>query len=246
MSGPIELSVVIPMLNEADNVQLLWEELDAALARIALRTEIIFVDDGSTDATAGAVRAVMKSDPRVRLLRFEANAGLTAAFHAGYGAARGEIVVTIDADLQNDPRDIERLLAALKDADAAVGYRRRRHDRWRKRIASRIANAVRNRLTGEDIRDSACSLRAMRRECLAAIPPYSGMHRFVPTLLRMAGFRVVEVPVSHRPRHLGRSKFGVWDRAVPAFVDLLVVRWMMRRTFRGQSRDVTQGEDDIG
>jgi glycosyltransferase involved in cell wall biosynthesis len=229
------------MLNEAENVQLLWEELDAVLARIGRRAEIIFVDDGSTDGTADAVRAVMKHDPRVRLLRFEANAGLTAAFHAGYAAACAPVVVTIDADLQNDPRDIEPLLAALDGADAAVGYRRQRHDRWRKRVASRIANAVRNRLTGETIRDSACSLRVMRRECLAAIPPYSGMHRFVPTLLRMAGFRVVEVPVHHRARHMGRSKFGIWDRALPAFVDLLVVRWMMRRTFRAQARE--EGRD---
>ncbi len=246
MSQDLELSVVVPMLNEAENVTLLWEELDVELTRLGRRAEIIFVDDGSTDATAEAVRAVMKRDPRVRLLRFEANAGLTAAFHAGYAATRAPIVITIDADLQNDPRDIEALLAALEHADAAVGYRRQRHDRWRKRVASRVANAVRNALTGEDIRDSACSLRAVRRECLAALPPYSGMHRFVPTLLRMAGFRVVEVPVHHRPRHLGRSKFGIWDRAVPAFVDLLVVRWMMRRTFRGQARDVSRLEDDIG
>jgi glycosyltransferase involved in cell wall biosynthesis len=247
VSRDLELSVIVPMLNEAENVPLLWEELHAELAKLGRRTEIIFVDDGSTDGTADAVRAVMKNDPRVRLLYFESNAGLTAAFHAGYAAARAPIIVTIDADLQNDPRDIEPLLAALENADAAVGYRRARHDRWRKRIASRIANAVRNRLTGEDIRDSACSLRAMRRECVGAIPPYSGMHRFVPTLLRMAGYRVVEVPVRHRARHLGRSKFGIWDRAVPAFVDLLVVRWMMRRTFRGQARDVTPpgwAEDD--
>jgi glycosyltransferase involved in cell wall biosynthesis len=245
VSGALELSVIVPMFNEADNIQLLWEELDAVLAKLGLRTEIIYVDDGSTDRTVDAVRSVMKSDPRVRLLRFEANAGLTAAFHAGYAAARAPIVVTIDADLQNDPRDIEALLKALENADAAVGYRRQRHDRWRKRMASRIANFVRNRLTGENIRDSACSLRAMRRECLAALPPYSGMHRFVPTLLRIAGFRVVEVPVDHRARHLGQSKFGIWDRALPAFVDLLVVRWMMRRTFRSRARDVTQ-EDELG
>ena len=246
MSDALELSVVIPMFNEADNVQLLWEELDAVLAKLGLRAEILFVDDGSTDRTVDAVRAVMKDDPRVRLLRFESNAGLTAAFHAGYAAARAPLVATIDADLQNDPRDLEPLLKALENADAAVGYRMQRHDRWRKRIASRIANFIRNRLTGEDIRDSACSLRVMRRECLAALPPYSGMHRFVPTLLRIAGFRVREVPVHHRARHLGQSKFGIWDRALPAFVDLLVVRWMMRRTFRAQARDVTHAEDEIG
>jgi dolichol-phosphate mannosyltransferase len=238
VSQHVELSVVIPMFNELDNVPLLWEELDAALAKVGRRTEIIFVDDGSTDGSAGAVQALMERDARVRLLSFDANAGLTAAFNAGYAAARAPIVVTMDADLQNDPRDVELLLAALEGADAAVGYRVRRRDRWRKRISSRIANAVRNRLTGDRVRDSACSLRVMRRECLAAIPPFSGMHRFVPTLLRLAGHRVVEVPVHHRPRSLGQSKFGIRNRAWPAFVDLLVVRWMMRRTVRPRVREV--------
>lgn len=238
MSHDVELSVVVPMFDEVDNVPLLWEELDAALAGLGRRAEIIFVDDGSTDGSAAAVEALMKRDPRVRLLSFEANAGLTAAFAAGYAAARGSIVVTLDADLQNDPRDIAPLLAALETADAAVGYRAERHDRWRKRISSRIANAVRNRLTGDHVRDSACSLRAMRRECVSAIAPYSGMHRFVPTLLRMAGYRVVEVPVHHRRRHLGHSKFGVWDRALPAFIDLLVVRWMMGRILRRRAREI--------
>ena len=238
MSQDVELSVVIPMFNEIDNVPLLWEELDAALAKVGRRTEIIFVDDGSTDGSAGAVQALMERDPRVRLLSFDANAGLTAAFNAGYAAARAPVVVTMDADLQNDPRDVELLLAALEGADAAVGYRVRRRDRWPKRISSRIANAIRNRLTGDRVRDSACSLRVMRRECLAAIPPFSGMHRFVPTLLRLAGHRVVEVPVHHRPRNLGQSKFGIRNRAWPAFIDLLVVRWMMRRTVRPRVREV--------
>jgi dolichol-phosphate mannosyltransferase len=238
MSDEVELSVVVPMFNEVDNVLLLWEELDSALAKVGRRTEIIFVDDGSTDGSAAVVWALMERDPRVRLLSFESNAGLSAAFKAGYGAARGSIVVTMDADLQNDPRDVELLLAAMDNADAAVGYRSRRRDPWHKRMSSRVANAIRNRVSGDHVIDSACSLRAMRRECTAAIPPYSGMHRFVPTLLRIAGYRVVEVPVHHRPRTLGRSKFGIWNRALPAFIDLLVVRWMMRRTVRRGLREV--------
>ena len=247
MSADLELSVVVPMLNEVENVPLLWGELEAALGKIGRRAEIIFVDDGSTDGSAEAVQALMKRDARVRLLSFETNAGLSAAFKAGYAAARAPIIVTMDADLQNDPRDVERLLAALEGADAAVGYREQRRDRWRKRVSSRIANALRNRLTGDRVRDSACSLRVMRRECAAAIPPFSGMHRFVPTLLRMAGYRVVEVPVHHRPRGLGRSKFGIWNRALPVFIDLLVVRWMMRRTVRRRLREVaTAGEGPGG
>jgi hypothetical protein len=171
-------------------------------------------------------------------LGFKANAGLSAAFHAGYEAARGRIVATIDADLQNDPRELQALLAALDGADAAVGWRRERHDPWPKRGSSRVANVIRDWMTGDSVRDSASSLRVMRRECLRAIPPYCGMHRFVPTLLRMAGYRVVEVPVRHRPRRFGRSKFGVRNRALRAFVDLLVVRWMIRRALRYQVEEV--------
>jgi len=225
MSQAPELSVIVPVFNEVENISMLWEELDAALGRLGLPAEIVFVDDGSTDGSADAIRALMNHDSRVRLLCFEANAGLTAAFHAGYGAARGRIVVTLDADLQNDPRDLPPLLAALEDADAAVGWRRARHD---------------PRLTGDEVRDSACSLRAMRRECLGAIPPYAGMHRFVPTLLRTAGYRVVEVPVHHRPRRFGRSKFGIKNRALRALIDLLAVRWMMRRALRYQVREVVR------
>jgi len=246
VSQNIELSVVVPMLNEIDNVPLLWEELDAALGKLSLRTEIIFVDDGSTDGSGEAVRALMTHDDRVRLLSFEQNAGLSAAFRAGCAAARGSIIVTMDADLQNDPRDVELLLAALENADAAVGYRSRRRDHWRKRLSSRIANAIRDRVTGDHVRDSACSLRAMRRECAAAIPPFSGMHRFVPTLLRMAGYRVVEVEVHHRPRSLGYSKFGIRNRAMRAFLDLLVVRWMMRRTVHPRVREITAAGDSGG
>ena len=239
MSQDIELSVVIPMLNEVDNVPPLWEELDAVLGKLGLATEIIFVDDGSTDGSGEAVRTLMADDERVRLLSFETNAGLSAAFRAGYAAARGSIIVTMDADLQNDPRDVELLLTALETADAAVGYRSRRRDHWRKRLSSRIANAIRDRVTGDRVRDSACSLRAIRRECVAAIPPFAGMHRFVPTLLRMAGHRVVEVEVHHRPRSFGKSKFGIRNRALRTFLDLLVVRWMMRRTVHPRVREMT-------
>ena len=240
MSQAPELSVIVPVFNEAESLSLLWEELDAVLGRLGLPAEIVFVDDGSTDGSADAIRAVMTRDSRVRLLCFDANAGLTAAFHAGYRAARGRILVTLDADLQNDPRDLPRLLAALEGADAVMGWRRARHDPWPKRVSSRIANGIRNWLTGEHVRDSACSLRVMRRECFGAIPPYTGMHRFVPTLLRTAGYRVVEVPVHHRPRRFGRSKFGIRNRALRGLIDLLAVRWMMRRALRYQVREVVR------
>jgi glycosyltransferase involved in cell wall biosynthesis len=232
LSPPPELSIVLPVFEEAESLAELWREVADVLASLGQPAEVIFVDDGSGDASAAILRDLAARDARIRLIRFQANAGLSAAFFAGFAAARGRIVVSMDSDLQNDPRDIAALLAGLEGADAAVGWRRIRHDSWLKRVSSRVANRIRDRVTGDRVTDSACSLRAMRRECLAAIPPYTGMHRFVPTLLRLAGYRVVEVPVNHRPRRFGRSKFGVRNRALRAFADLLVVRWMLRRRLR--------------
>jgi dolichol-phosphate mannosyltransferase len=242
VSAPPELSIVFPVHNEAESLPVLWGEVAEFLARIGRPAEVIFVDDGSTDSTADVIRGLVGHDGRVRLLRFAARAGLTAAFLAGLRAARGATVATMDSDLQNDPRDLEVLLAHLGPADAAIGTRQVRHDSWLKRVSSRIANAVRNNLTGDHVADSACSLRVMRRECVDAIPSYDGMHRFVPTLLRTAGYRVVEVPVHHRPRRFGQSKFGVRNRALRAFVDLLVVVWMMRRRLRYRVCEELGGE----
>jgi glycosyltransferase involved in cell wall biosynthesis len=165
----------------------------------------------------------------VRGLLLKRNRGQTAAFDAGFKAARGRAIVTLDADLQNDPRDIPALLAELARHDAAVGYRSQREDDWLRRISSRLANAVRNRLSGDDIIDTGCSLKAFRTECLGDIKLFTGMHRFLPTLLRIEGRSVVQVPVNHRPRHAGTSKYGVWNRAFRALADLLAVRWMKKR-----------------
>jgi dolichol-phosphate mannosyltransferase len=229
VTGDLALSVILPVHNEAENLPILWREVAEVLPGLADSAEVIFVDDGSTDGSADIIRSLARQDPRIRLLRFEKNAGLSAAFHAGFQAARGRIVATLDSDLQNDPHDLPALVARLDEADAAVGMRLIRHDSLVKRISSRIGNGVRRAVTGDPVQDSACSLRVMKRECLSAVPPYTGMHRFVPSLLKMAGFRVVEVPVHHRPRKFGRSKYGVGNRALTAFVDLLAVRWMMGR-----------------
>jgi len=231
-TAPLDLSIIVPVFNEAESVAVLWPELRQMLDAQAWRAEVIFVDDGSADGTAETVRAFVAQDRRVRLVRLRANAGLTAALHAGLTRARGQIVVTLDGDLQNDPRDIPALIGHLGAWDAATGWRRERPDPWLKRVSSRIANGVRNRVTREDVHDSACTLRALRRSCALALPPYRGMHRFVPTLLRMAGFRVIEVPVHHRPRQYGASHFGVRNRAWIAFQDLLAVRWMQSRALR--------------
>ncbi|MFQ5899178.1 MAG: glycosyltransferase family 2 protein [Candidatus Methylomirabilia bacterium] len=236
------ISVILPVYNEAESLPILWQELTAVLLALGQPTEIIFVDDGSTDGSADLIRALVERDRRVRLIRFSANAGLTAAFHAGFKAARGQTIVTLDSDLQSDPRDIATLLICLDSADAAIGWRQTRRDPWAKRLSSRVANAIRNAVTGDYVRDSACSLRALRRDCLEAIPPFDGIHRFIPTLLRMAGYRVVEVPVTHRPRRFGRSKYGIRNRAVRAFVDLLAVRWMMARRLRYEIAEEVGGK----
>ncbi len=226
---PIDLSVVAPVYNERDNLEPLVQELLETLARDSLEIEIILVDDGSDDGSSERIAELARTHECVRGLHFRANRGQTAAFDAGFKASRGRWVVTVDADLQNDPADIRALLDAVGEHDAAVGYRATREDGWSRRVSSRIANAVRNRLSGDDIIDTGCSLKLFRRECLAGIKLYRGLHRFLPTLLRMEGYRVIQVAVGHRPRRRGRSKYGVRNRVFGAFVDLLAVRWMKKR-----------------
>jgi glycosyltransferase involved in cell wall biosynthesis len=210
-----------------------------------LRYEVIFADDGSRDRSAEIVRAFRAVDPRVRLVKLKANAGETAAMDAGLKVARGRFVVTMDADLQNDPRDIPRLLDHLKDWDVATGWRvdRAAGDSIVRRVSSIIANRVRNALSDESIHDSACTFRAFRRECLRDLTLYRGLHRFIPTLLRMQGYRVLEVPINHRPRRFGESKYGIGNRAVRAFVDLLAVRWMKSRRLGYEVAEVSEAEE---
>jgi dolichol-phosphate mannosyltransferase len=245
--GP-RISIVIPLRDEVDNVPVLWSELRDVLATIRDTAEVVFVDDGSSDGTDEAIRRVRQSDSRVRCIRLRGGGGLTAAFMAGFGATTGDVIVTLDGDLQNDPHDIPAMLAELEHADAVVGWRETRRDTLVKRVASRIANAVRRRLLGDRFHDSACSLRVMSRRCLSALPPYDGMHRFVPILLTMNGYTVVETPVAHRPRSHGLSKFGIRDRAARALIDCLVVRWMRTRMIAGTAEISrgAEGESDVG
>lgn len=229
-----DLSVVVPVFNEEESLPRLWPELRDVLAALPLTFEVIFVDDGSRDRSAEIVRTLREEDRRVRLVRLKTNEGETAATDAGFRAVRGRWVVTMDADLQNDPRDIPTLLAHLDRWDAACGWRAHRGtgDSLVRRLSSRVANRLRNALSDESIRDSGCTFRAFRRECLRSLVLYRGFHRFLPTLLRLQGYRVIEVPVNHRPRRFGRSKYGVLNRVFGATADLLVVRWMKRRQLR--------------
>ena len=224
----MQLSVVVPVYNERENLEPLVDELLEVLGWTS-ELEILLVDDGSSDGSTETIGALVEAHPQVRTLRFKENCGQTAAFDAGFKAARGAYVVTLDADMQNDPRDIRQLVEALDRYDAAVGYRAERRDTWLRRISSRVANAIRNLLSGDDIIDTGCSLKAFRRDCLADLKLFTGMHRFLPTLLRVEGCRVVQLPVNHRPRTRGQSKYGVWNRAFRAFADLLAVRWMKKR-----------------
>jgi glycosyltransferase involved in cell wall biosynthesis len=234
VTNALDLSVVIPVYNEQESLPVLWPELRDVLVQTGLAFEVVFVDDGSEDRSAELIRGFRETDTRVRLVRLKANAGETAATDAGLKAAHGRHVVTMDADLQNDPRDIPPLLAHLDRWDAVTGWRvdRAAGDSFVRRMSSRIANGIRNRLSDEHIRDSGCTFRAFRRDCLRGLELYRGFHRFVPTLLRMRGYRVLEVPVHHRPRRFGVSKYGVMNRAFVAFLDLLVIRWMKNRRLR--------------
>lgn len=227
------VSVVVPLYNEEENVALLQEELAAALSGI--EHEIIFVDDGSTDQSL----ARLTRSSEVRVLHFEKNAGQSAALYAGANAARGDVVVLIDADLQNDPADIPRLLAEMQGsgADLVCGYRAKRKDTLVKRLTSRIANFVRSRFAKDGVRDTGCTLKAMRRECVRTLVPFKGMHRFIPALVKGAGYRLVELPVNHRARRFGQSKYGLGNRAVRATIDMFGVRWLLARQLNYKIRD---------
>src|SRR5256714_6784756 len=219
-----DVSVVVPLYNEEQSVAMLQRELADALT--GLDYEIIFVDDGSQDETVARVAA----NPRTRVLHFEKNAGQSAAIFAGLQAVRSEVAVLIDGDLQNDPADIPRLLEEIsRGADLVCGYRARRKDTITKRLTSRIANFVRSRFTKDYVRDTGCTLKAMRRECAEALIPFKGMHRFIPALIRGAGYKLVEIPVNHRPRRFGQTKYGFGSRALRDTADTFGVRWLLSR-----------------
>jgi len=216
------VSIVVPVFNEEANVSILQSELRAALS--GLDYEIVFVDDGSTDRSAEKIEVA----PNIRILRFERNTGQSAALYAGIRAARGETIVMIDGDLQNDPADIPRLLEQIsRGADLVCGYRAKRKDTITKRMAS----------TKDYVRDTGCTLKAMRRECADALVPFKGMHRFIPALIRGAGHRLVEISVNHRPRRFGQTKYGFGSRALRATADMFGVRWLLSRRFNYKIRD---------
>jgi glycosyltransferase involved in cell wall biosynthesis len=229
------LSVVIPVCNEAENVPPLIERLQTALAGWSGTVEFLFVDDGSTDPTLELLKRAQISEPRIRIAHFRRNLGQTAAMEAGFHLARGRAVVTVDGDLQNDPTEIPRLAEMLGDWDVVCGMRLHRKDTWWKRMSSRIANGFRNWVTGDDIVDTGCTLKAYRRECVDRLELHNGMHRFLPTLLKMRGYRVTQVPVSHHPRLAGKTKYDTWRRLKKGLVDVWAVRWMKKNWINYQT-----------
>jgi glycosyltransferase involved in cell wall biosynthesis len=226
------VSVVVPAYNEAENLPALLGELVPALESTARPFEIVVVDDGSTDGTREVLDALAARHPALRVVRFRRNAGQSAAFLAGFAAARGEVIVTLDADLQNDPGDVPELLRRLEGHDAVLGVRVKRRDSVLRRASSRVANAVRRAVTGDGLADVGCSLKAVRREHVLDLPRFDGVHRFFGTLLVWKGLRVVEVPVGHRPRRAGVAKYNLRNRALRTLLDLMAMRWLRSRSVR--------------
>ena len=217
------------MFNEADNVAPLVAQVLAALQNERRVFELVLVDDASTDDTWERIMAANGADARVRGLRHGRNAGQSAALWTGFRNSRAPIIVTLDGDLQNDPADFPRLLAELEKYDVACGWRQKRQDNWVRRVSSGIARKARSAMLGVDFRDTGCGLRAFKRPVLDPLFAFNGFHRFMPVLAHSAGARVIEIPVNHRPRHAGTSKYGVWNRLGRGIVDLFAVRWYQKR-----------------
>jgi len=230
VKNALDLSVVIPIYNEQETVMALLDRLAETFEPLTVTFEVVMVDDGSTDRTQSMLVEQKKTRPWLRIIALDCNHGQTCAMAAGFKHARADIIATLDADLQNDPAEIPRLMEMLgEDCDMVTGWRVKRDDPWIRLVSTRVANTVRNRLSGETIHDSACSLKVYKRKCVENLAFFNGMHRFMPTLVKMQGFSVKEVPVTHSARYAGQAKYGMWNRVFRAFIDLLAVRWMKKR-----------------
>ena len=230
MSRP-DFSVVFPVYNEEENIPHLLREIAQALEGRGWTYEIVAVDDGSTDRSLEVLRASRERYPMLRVLALEKNSGQTAALDAAWRAAEGLLVVSLDADLQNDPADIPAMIQKLEatKSDMVIGVRVNRQDTWSRKMQSKIGNGVRNWITGDRITDTGCSLKLVKREAIDRVRLFTGMHRFLPTLVRYAGYQVTEMPVNHRQRRFGTSKYGAMNRAFRGLADCFAVRWMGKR-----------------
>lgn len=228
-----EISIVLPVLNEEENIPLLYPELTEVLDKLGKSYEIIFIDDGSTDNSFKILKGIHEGDSKVRIIKFRRNFGQTPAIRAGFEHATGDVIIMMDADLQNDPKDIPRLLDKLDEGfDVVSGWRKNRRDPlFTKKIPSRLSNHLARRLTGVDIHDFGCTLKAYRSEAIQDLELYGEMHRYIPALLAWKGFRVSEVTIMHHPRKYGETKYGV-TRLVKGFLDLMVVTFWRKYSTR--------------
>lgn len=222
-------SVVIPLKNEAGNIIDLIDELEPVMSALGEPWELICIDDGSNDGTDRILSSLVSKKPYLRPIFFDKNYGQSSAFDAGFKAARGTFVITLDGDGQNDPKDIPKLLELIQECDLVCGMRKKRKDSFIKRLTSRLANFVRSRLCDDGVQDTGCSLKVYRKECLAHIKMFHGMHRFLPALFKMEGFRIQQIPVNHRERLKGKSNYNFLNRSLNTVADLWAVRWMQKR-----------------
>ena len=222
-------SVVIPLKNEAGNIIDLIEELEPVMQSLGQQWELICIDDGSTDGTDRILNGVAKQKKYLRFIKFKQNYGQSSAFDAGFKAAQGQYVITLDGDGQNDPKDIPRLAQLIQDCDLVCGIRLKRKDSFIKRVTSKMANFIRKRLCDDGVQDTGCSLKIYRKTCLEHIKMYQGMHRFLPALFKIEGFRIQQIPVNHRERLKGKSNYNFYNRSLNTVADLFAVRWMKKR-----------------
>ncbi len=230
MSNADKFSVVLPVFNEQDNLETLFSELKRAADSTGRPWEAVFVDDTSTDASLSIIQKLAEAHDEVRYVAFADNRGQSAAFCAGFDAADSDIIITMDSDLQNDPADIPAMLELFGDeCEMVIGWRAKRRDTFIKRISSKIANAIRDFIVDDGVRDTGCSLKIMRRDMLMRLPRFKNMHRYFPILMKVQGARIKEVKVNHRERFSGVSKYGTLDRAMAGIYDLIGVQWLIKR-----------------
>ncbi len=226
---PLKFSVVIPLKDEEDNIADLVDELEPVMASLKEPWELICIDDGSTDKTLSILTGIARQKPFLKILCFDRNYGQSCAFDAGFQQAKGQWVITLDGDRQNDPRDIPKLYALSDRYDLICGCRAKRQDPWHKKVSSKLANWIRSRVCRDQIKDTGCSLKLYRTSALKKIKMYKGMHRFLPALFKIEGFRITEVAVNHRERTKGSTKYNLFNRSFNTIFDMLAVRWMDKR-----------------
>lgn len=227
-----QLSIIVPVFNEADNVLPMAREVAAAMQQTALTYELVFVDDASTDTTWQRILEARKSDARVRGLRHAINSGQSAAVWTGVRGTETPLLATLDGDLQNDPADLPRMIAELERVDFVCGKRVKRNDTFVRRASSKIARAIRTRALKSDFQDTGCAIRVFKRSTVEDLMPFNGIHRFLPILAHANGARTLEIPVNHRERVAGVSKYGVWNRLWRGIFDLIGVNWYLKRRLR--------------